>query len=183
MTTRRPGRTRDGPYRGTMHAIPMLDETDPYRRLEQEFHWEIPGDAPLLPEGPRKEALHVFRHGEAPGVLFASVGRAVWHHVPRPPGRRHAGDDPRFDCGPDGALTPEGLDLALNVLSVYVPPGADGEEVVECRFNVASRTAWSLHEDFAREVLRSMHPDGEDLAFREIWDWIQGKRPNLSRYL
>lgn len=166
-----------------MGAIPMLDETGPYRRLEEEFPWEIPGDAPLLPKPARKEALHVFRDEETPGVLFASVGRAVWHHVSRPPGRRAAGDDPLFDCGPDGAPTPEGLDLALNALSVYVPPGADGDEVVECRFNVASRTAWDLHEDFAREVLSRMHPDGEDLVFHDIWDWIQGKRPALSRFL
>ena len=164
-----------------MGAIPMLDETDPYR-LEQEFPWEIPGDAPLLPEGPRKDALHVFRDEETP-ALHASVARAVWHHVARPPGRRAAWDDPLFDCGPAGALTPGGLDLALNALLAYVPAGADGEEVAECRFNVASRTAWDLHEDFAREVLSRMNPDGEDLPFPELWDWIQGKKPGLSRFL
>ncbi len=182
MTTRRPGRTRDGPYRGTMGAIPMLDETDPYRRLEQEFPWEISGDAPLLPEGPRKDALHVFRD-EDTLVLFASVRRAVWHHVPKPPGRHRAGDDPLFDCGPEGALAPGGLDLALNALLAYVPAGADGEEVVECRLNVASRTAWNLHEDFAREILAKMHPDGGDLPFLKLWDWIQEKKPGLSRFV
>lgn len=182
MPTRRPGRTRDGPIRGTMGTIPMLDETDPYRRLEQEFPWEIPGDDPLLPEEPRKDALHVFRDEETL-VLFASVRRAVWHHVPRPPGRRGPGEDPLFDCGPVGALSPEGRDLALNSLLAYVPAGADGEEVVECRLNVASRTAWDLHEDFAREVLARMHPDGGDVPFAELWDWIQEKKPGLSRYL
>jgi len=165
-----------------MVAIPMLDETDPYRRLEDEFPSEIPGNTPLLPEGPRKDALHIFRD-EGTLVLFASVGRAVWHHVPKPLGRRAAGDDPLFDCGPGGALTPEGLDLALNALLGYVPVGADGEEVVECRLNVASRTAWDLHEAFAREVLRRMHPDGGDLPFSELWDWIQEKKPGLSRFL
>ena len=181
MPTRRPGGTRDGPLRATMGA--MREDTDPYRRLEEEFPWEIPGDAPLLPEGPRKDALHVLRDEETL-VLHASVSRAVWHHVARPPGRRAAaGDDPLFDCGPEGALTPNGLDLALNAVLAYVPAGADGEVVVECRFNVASRTAWDLHEDFARDVLARMHPDGGDLPFPELWDWIQGKKPGLSRFL
>ncbi len=163
-----------------MGATSMLDETDPYRRLEQEFPWEIPGDATLLPEGPRKDTLHVLRDEETL-ILWASVECTVWYHVPRP-SHRSSGDDPCFDCGQDGALAPEGLDLALNALLAYVPAGADGEEVVECRFNVASRTAWDLHADFARDVLSRMHPDGEDLPFIELWGWIQGKKPELSRF-
>ncbi|MDP9477665.1 MAG: hypothetical protein M3R38_18605 [Actinomycetota bacterium] len=165
-----------------MGAIRMREEPDPYRRLEEEFPWEIPGHAPLFPEGPRKEPLHVFRDEETL-VLHASVGRAVWHHVPKPRRRSADGGDPLFDCGPKGALTSEGLDLALNALAAYVPPKADGEEVVECRLNVVSRTAWDLHEDFAREVLAHMHPDGEDLTFSELWGWIQSKKPGLSRFL
>ncbi len=27
-----------------------------------------------------------------------------------------------------------------------------------------------------------MHPDGGDLPFSELWDWIQEKKPGLSRF-
>src|SRR5215207_4483828 len=54
-----------------------------------------------------------------------------------------------LEAAPDGGPSPGMLELTLNALNAYVPPSADGEEVVECRRNVASRTAWELHEAFA----------------------------------
>ena len=64
-----------------------------------------------------------------------------------------------------------------------MPPGADGEEVVECRRNVASRTAWELHEAFAREMLHPLAPDGGELDYRELMGWINAKRPGTEASL
>lgn len=75
------------------------------------------------------------------------------------------------------------LELTLNALNAYVPPGADGEEVVECRRNVASRTAWELHEAFAREKLLPLAPEGGEIPYREIMDWIESERPGTESAL
>lgn len=123
----------------------------------------------------RKRSLTVFY--EEAGFVFTTLKapRTVFQHT-------DAGfdpDDPGYslEAAEDGGPSPGVLDLALNALNEYVPPGADGEEVVECRRNVASRTAWELHEAFAREKLLPLAPDGGDLRYREIIDWIDAKRP------
>jgi len=85
-----------------------------------------------------------------------------------------------LEAGPDGGPSPGMLELALNA---YVPPGADGEEVVECRRNVASRTAWELHEAFAREKLLPLAPEGGEIPYREIMDWIESERPGTESAL
>ncbi len=108
--------------------------------------------------------------------------RTVFHHT-------DAGFDPddmgySLEAAPDGGPSLGMLDLALNVLNEYVPPGADGEEVVECRRNVASATAWELHEAFAREKLLPFAPDDDvELPYREIMDWIDEKRPGTEAAL
>lgn len=117
--------------------------------------------------------LLVFRDADT-DVVHASVNRVVSHH--RPP----AGDewDPAFDCGPDGALTPEGLDLAINALNAYVPPAEDGAEPVRARHvGLMSATAAGLHEDFAREFLAAMDPDGGEVPRERILAWVEERRP------
>jgi hypothetical protein len=79
-----------------------------------------------------------------------------------------------------GALTPKGLELALNAINSYAAPSEDGREPVECRYlNVVSLTAFELHEAFAREVLERMPPDGAAVPYREVARWIEERAPWL----
>ena len=117
------------------------------------------------------------------GLLFTSLRdqRTVFQYTD--PGLDP--DDPGYslEAAPEGGPSPGMLELALNALNAYVPPGADGAEVVECRRNVASRTAWELHEAFAREKLLPLAPDGGEIPYREIMDWIESKRPGTESAL
>lgn len=148
---------------------------------------EIFADDPVLGFRPppawnrRKRELTAFY--DDGGFVFTTLKaqRTVFHHT-------DAGFDPddagySLEVAEDGGPSPGMLDLALNALNEYVPPGADGEEVVECRRNVASRTAWELHEAFAREMLLPLAPDGGDLPYRQIMDWIDAKRPGTESAL
>ena len=130
----------------------------------------------------RKRSFEAFYDDET-GFVFTTLKnqRTVFQHT-------DAGFDPddagySLEAAPDGGPTPGMLDLALNALNEYVPPGADGEEVVECRRNVASRTAWELHEAFAREMLHPLAPDGGELDYRELMGWINAKRPGTEASL
>lgn len=121
---------------------------------------------------PRTMKFQIFRDTE--DVVHANVPRDVVLHAP--PGEDP--DDKGYDFGLDGALSPGGLDLALNALNAYVPPGSDGLPPVRCEKGLASKTARDLHEDFAVEFLMEPDPDhGEVLGAREIYDWIEAKRP------
>ncbi len=107
--------------------------------------------------------------------------RTVFHHTD--PGLDPDDMGYSLEAAEDGGPSLGMLDLALNALNEYVPPGADGEEVIECRRNVASATAWGLHEAFAREKLLPLAPDGSELPYREIMDWIDEKRPGTESAL
>lgn len=129
----------------------------------------------------RKRSFEVFV--EEAGFVFCSLRdqRTVFHHT-------DAGLDPdemgySMETAEDGGPSPGMLDLALNALNEYVPPTADGEEVVECRRNVASAAAFELYENFAREKLLPLAPDGGEILYREIMDWIESKRPGTESAL
>jgi hypothetical protein len=144
--------------------------------------FEVFGDDPSAGWSPLHRTtrdLEVFREADRLTML-AAVGKVCHHHVPP------TGDawDPGFDVGPSGALTPRGLDLAVNVLTAYAPPGEDGGEPVECRYrNVMSATAAELHEAFAREVLAFMSDDGGRMAYSDLMDWIEERRPGTQAAL
>ena len=129
----------------------------------------------------RKRSLEAFY--DEGGFVFTTLrdGRTVFQHT-------DAGLDPddlgySLEAAEDGGPSPGMLDLALNALNEYVPPGADGEEVVECRRNVASRAAWELHEAFAWEKFLPLVPDGGEIPYREVMDWIDAKRPGTESAL
>jgi hypothetical protein len=150
----------------------------------------VPDRAPW--ERPWTRPLRVFR--DERGLVRSNVIRQAAHHLPwryhRPSGLAEGllvgpGGSP-YEVGPTGvlpgrgALTPRGLELALNALSAYLPPAEDGHDPVECRYlNVVSLTAWSLHEGFAREVLEAMPPDGAAVPYREVARWIEARAPWL----
>lgn len=124
----------------------------------------------------RRRSFEVFVDEE--DFVFTTLRdqRTVYHHTDS-----SASLDPddrgySLEAAEEGGPTPGMLDLALNALNEYVPPGADGEEVVECRRNVASATAWELHEAFAREKLLPLSPDGGEIPYRDLMDWIESKR-------
>lgn len=65
-------------------------------------------------------------------------------------------------------------DLALNILNMFVEPGEDGAEPVECFVGVASRTAWELHQSFKEEFIAPLCREGEHtIAGAEIRAWIE----------
>lgn len=82
----------------------------------------------------------------------------------------------RERAGPQGLAVggtgPGSLDVALNVLEYLVPVGSDGLEMVRCRVNYASRTAYGLHRSFCSEFISRMDPRGGELSVRDCERWI-----------
>ncbi len=143
---------------------------------------ELFGEDPLLGFSPPERmtsALYAFEDKE--GLVRSNVARDVAHHAA--PGAPSYREGRSFGPGPPDALSPEGLDLALNALNAYVPPGKDGREVVECRLNAVSATAFELHEDFAREVLAGGLEGPGELSYRALMDWVEKSRPGTERRL
>ena len=131
----------------------------------------------------RKRSFEVFVDEE--DFVFCSLRdqRTVFHHTDG-----SASLDPddlgySLETAEDGGPSPGMLDLALNALNEYIPPTADGEEVVECRRNVASASAFELYEAFAQEKLLPLSPNGGEIPYREILDWIESKRPGTESAL
>jgi hypothetical protein len=158
-----------------------LDGLDPGAALDaylDEEPWAFPWTRPLL----------LFREAKT-GLARTNVPRALAHHV----SWRHApfhqaggeivplgpGASP-YEFGPEGARTKEGLELALNALNLYVRPGSDGLAPRECAVvNVASATAFSLHERFAAEVLAGVSHRGAEIPYRRVAAWIEDRAPWL----
>lgn len=63
-------------------------------------------------------------------------------------------------------------DLALNILNLFEPPGADGQEPVGCWDGEASRTAHALHQAFKEDFLAKMPAEGGMIRGTEIRAWI-----------
>lgn len=103
--------------------------------------------------------------GEGRRMLYASEPMRVRHHRDRP--------------GPEtlgvGKVSPGSLDLALNILNHLYPPACDGKPPVRCRVNVASATAYGLHEKFCARFLASMDPDGGEIPIPRIRAWVEGQ--------
>lgn len=105
------------------------------------------------------------RDPRRPARVSVNVARTVAHHLPR---RAMLS----FDFGPE-ADERRLLELALNVLNAFVPPGADGLSPVRLRSNAASRTAFDLHERFAREFLLPMDGTGASIDGAVVRAWIR----------
>lgn len=74
-----------------------------------------------------------------------------------------------------GEVSEGSLDVALNVLGYYVPPGEDEREMVRCRVNFVSATAYEHHREFCEQFLAegAMDPAGGVIADEDIMEWIE----------
>ena len=103
------------------------------------------------------------------GTVVTNVPRTVIHHSPT---------GYEFGFGGSGPA-----DLALNVLNLFVPPGADGLPPVRCYRHTASRTAWQLHQSFKWKFIGPLPEEGGVLPGTLIRAWIAEQQPAiLERY-
>ena len=119
----------------------------------------------------------LYRDPIRPLRVHANVPRAVAQNLPR-------GAKLHYDFGPE-ADPKKRLELALNILTLFVPPGEDGEEAVRCRSNATSRTALRLAEPFADEFLAPMQGTGATIPGDVLRTWIRIQAeawPELERY-
>lgn len=100
-------------------------------------------------------------------LLTVTVPVHLRHH------RRRPGPD-TLEVGEVGSITPGSRDLALNILAYLYPLGCGAEEPVRCRVNLASHTAYSLHESFCAHFLAPMDPAGGEILVEEIRSWAGG---------
>lgn len=63
-------------------------------------------------------------------------------------------------------------DLALNILNLFEPVGADGQEPVVCWDGQASQTAHALHQRFKADFLVGMPWEGGTISGANIRAWI-----------
>lgn len=92
-------------------------------------------------------------------TLQTNVAWTVIHHSPS-----------GFEYGYYGSGP---ADLALNILNMFVAPGADGHQPVECFAGTASRTAWDLHQDFKEQFIATVPREGGIITGSEIRSWIE----------
>lgn len=72
-----------------------------------------------------------------------------------------------------GRVSEGSLDVALNILNYYVPPEADGREMVRAKTNFVSATACDLHREFCRQYLAPMSPEGGNISDEEIMSFVE----------
>lgn len=103
--------------------------------------------------------------GEVQHVLSVSVPIVVRHHRARTGGKQLR----------VGQVCAGSLDLALNILNYLYPPSSDDEEPVRCRgVNLASATAYRLHQPFCAEFLAPMDPQGGgQIPVARIRSWVR----------
>lgn len=105
--------------------------------------------------------------GDPPrGRVVTNVARTVVHHSPT---------GYEFGYGGSGPA-----DLALNVLNLFVPPGADGLPPVRCYRHSASRTAWQLHQPFKWKFIGPLPEEGGVIPGALIRAWIAGQQPAIQ---
>ncbi len=123
--------------------------------------------------------VRVVRDAEDDAV-YADVHRTCAHYFPRWTGP--AGDAPSFyECGPGSDLAKR-LELALNVLNSFMPPGDDDHDIVKCQYqNAMSKTAHVLHKEFERHFIRHLDPDGGDISAAKIHRWLRTRRDAVRR--
>lgn len=72
-----------------------------------------------------------------------------------------------------GRVSDGSLDVALNILNYYVPPEADGREMIRAKTNFISATAYDLHREFCRRYLAPMNQEGGQISDEEIMTFIE----------
>jgi len=68
-------------------------------------------------------------------------------------------------------------DFALNILHLFLPPRGDGLSREKLFRGECSREAWLLHQDFKREFIASLPPEGGTIKGDVIRAWIAANRP------
>jgi hypothetical protein len=99
------------------------------------------------------------------GRLATNVPHAVVWHSPD-----------GFECGYSGSGPAE---LALNILHLLIPPKNDDTDAVIGGVRV-SREAVILHQDFKRDFLSCMNPNGGYLDISTILNWIDAHTKEKS---
>lgn len=79
-----------------------------------------------------------------------------------------------------GRVSDGSLDVALNILNYYVPPEADGREMIRAKTNFISATARDLHREFCEEYLALMEPEGGEISDEEIMGFIETSSKKLE---
>lgn len=63
-------------------------------------------------------------------------------------------------------------DLALAILTMHVPPGADGLPVVPLSRGKTSQVAWHLHHDFCADVVSKLPDRGGTISVASVREWL-----------
>lgn len=92
------------------------------------------------------------------GRVKVSIPQFVVHHSP-------AG----FEWGYEGSGP---ADLALNILHMHCPPGADGKQPVKLYRGWTSQVAWDLHQKFKREFVAKMPDAGGVILGADVRAWL-----------
>jgi hypothetical protein len=71
-------------------------------------------------------------------------------------------------------------DFALNVLNLFVPPGADGFAPVKCYDGECSSTAQALHQDFKAAFIAALPLEGGMIRGADIRAWIEANRGRVK---
>lgn len=100
--------------------------------------------------------------------VVTNVPRTVVHHSP---------SGYEFGYGGSGPA-----DLALNVLNLFAPPGADGLRPVRCYRHAASRTAWQLHQLFKWKFIGPLPEEGGVIPGTLIRAWIAEQQPAILEH-
>jgi hypothetical protein len=111
-----------------------------------------------------------------PEIRLWRVAHAIHANIPRSVVRQPTVIQHR----PDGAAARPGrrelLDLALNILTLFVPPkrGAlDDSQPVKCFRGYCSAFAARHHEQFARDFIDELAGNGGTIATARIRAWIE----------
>jgi hypothetical protein len=100
-----------------------------------------PGDRLAHLMIPLREDVRLYR--DLHGMVWTNIHRTVL-----------AREENGFNYGDQSSFTEE---LALNILSAYVPPGSDDLPPVKARRGHASATAWRLYRPFMDQFLLTKH--------------------------
>lgn len=104
--------------------------------------------------------------GPRGGRAHVSIPRPLVHHSP---------DGYEWGYGGSGPA-----DLALNILHLFLPPDCDAEDAVPLWRGRCSSMAWRWHQDFKRQYVAALPPEGGVIYAREIVAWIRVRWPEYD---
>lgn len=115
-----------------------------------------------------------------PEIRLWRVAHVIHANIPRSVVRQPSVIEHRLDDQVARPSRRELLDLALNILTLFVPPrpGAlDHTQPVKCFRGHCSAFAARYHEQFARDFIDELAGTGGAIASAQIRAWIELQRP------